>query len=340
MDRDTSLFVLPMRPAFTDFAEYEGMFMVTDAGKLQGVWADLLMPLNEDLSINHAKLYTHVQTLAAKGVHGLVLFGRCGEGVAFSPVERMELVKFLIGQGVAGTDMLLNASTANMPDTVHLIRKTHSLGVKAFMLMPPLPDLDATDQGLVDFFSYIVRNLSGLNLRLYLSSLASPGQGDLNARAINELLSRHSQSFSGLIDQSPNASHTLDWIRSFAGLLPVYTTNDMSAQVVAGMGIHTGISSYANLITKLMVRIVTESDAEKKISVTGNKIGHDDLLLTEFNQLLAHLPQIPALKCLLSIMYHDTAWLRVRPPLSALNTDSQEKLAKAFKKFILNRNVF
>jgi hypothetical protein len=39
-------------------------------------------------------------------------------------------------------------------------------------------------------------------------------------------------------------------------------------------------------------------------------------------------------------MYHDTAWLRVRPPLSALNTDSQEKLAKAFKKFILNRNVF
>ena len=316
------------------------MFMVTIAGKLQGVWADLLMPLNEDLSINNAKLYTHVQTLAAKGVHGLVLFGRCGEGAAFSPVERMELVKFLIVKGVAGTDILLNASSANMPDTLNLIRKTHSLGVQSFMLMPPLADPDATDQGLVDYFSFIVRNLNGLNVRLYLSSLASPGQADLNARAINELLSRHEQSFHGLIDQSTNASHTLDWIRSFAALLPVYTTNDMNAQVVAGMGIHTGISSYANLITKLMVRIVTESDAKKKISVTGNKIDNDDLRLTEFNQLLAHLPQIPALKYLLSSMYQDNAWLLVRPPLSALNIVSQEKLTKAFKKFNLNPNVY
>lgn len=314
--------------------------MVTVAGKLQGVWADLLMPLNEDLSVNHAKLYTHVQTLAAKGVHGLVLFGRCGEGAAFSPVERMELVKFLTEQGVAGTDLLLNASAANMPDTVHLIRKTHSLGVQAFMLMPPVSDTDATDQGLVNFFSYIVGNLSGLNLRLYLSSQVSPGAGDLNARVINELLSRHPSSFQGLIDQSPNASHTLDWIRSFAAVLPVYTTNDMNAQVVAGMGIHTGISSYANVITKLMVRIVTASDADKKISVTGNKIGDDDLRLTEFDQMIAHLPQVPALKYLLSSMYHDADWLRVRPPLSALNLDSQEKLGKAFKKFNLNPNVY
>ena len=314
--------------------------MVNVAGKLQGVWADLLMPLNEDLSINKAKLYTHVQTLAAKGVHGLLLFGRCGEGAAFSPVERMELVKFLIEQGVAGSDMLLNASTANMPDTVNLIRKTHALGVQAFMLMPPTADQDATDQGLVDFFSYIVRHLNGLNLRLYLSSQSTSGPGELNARAINELLGRHPQAFQGLIDQSPNASHTLDWIRSFAALLPVYTTNDMNAQAVVGMGIHTGISSYANLITKLMVRIVTASDADKKISVTGNKIGNDDLRLTEFDQLLAHLPQVPALKYLLSSMYHDAEWLRVRPPLSALNADSQEKMAKAFKKFNLNSNVY
>jgi len=106
------------------------------------------------------------------------------------------------------------------------------------------------------------------------------------------------------------------------------------------MGIHTGISSYANLITKLMVRIVTASDADKKISVTGNKIGNDDLRLTEFDQLLAHLPQVPALKYLLCSMYHDTDWLRVRPPLSALNADSQEKMAKAFKKFNLNPNVY
>jgi len=314
--------------------------MVTAVGKLQGVWVDLLMPLNEDLSINHKKLYTHVQTLAAKGVHGLVLFGRCGEGAAFGPVERVELVKFLIDLGIAAQDMLLNASTVNLPDTVHLIRKTQSLGVHAFMLTPPVADPDSTDQGMVNYFSYIVQHTSDLNVQLYLTSQASPGSGDLNPRVINELLTRHPQSIHGLIDQSPSASHTLDWIRSFSAKIPVYTTNDMNAQVVAGMGIRTGISSYANLITKLMHRIVIASDADKKISVTGNKIGNDDLRLVEFDQMLAHLPLIPALKFLLSSQYRDTDWLRVRPPLSDLNTDSQEKMAKAFKKFNMNPDVY
>ena len=314
--------------------------MATGVGKLQGVWVDLLMPLNEDLSINYKKLYTHVQTLAAKGARGLVLFGRCGEGAAFTPVERVELVKFLVEQGVSGQDMLLNATVANMPDTVHLIRKARSLGVQSFMLIPPYPEPDSTDQGMVAFFSYIVQHLGDLDLRLYLGSQASPSASDLNARVINELLTKHAGNFHGLIDQSPNASHTLDWIRSFSSMLAVYTTHDMNAQVVAGMGIHTGISSYVNLITKLMVRVVTASDADKKISVSGTKIGDDDLRLNEFDQLLAHLPLVPALKYLLGSMYHDPDWLRVRPPLSALNADSQEKLAKAFKKFNMNPNVY
>ena len=314
--------------------------MVTAVGKLKGVWADLLLPLNEDLSINHKKLYTHVQTLAAKGVHGLVLFGRCGEGSSFSPVERIEAVKFLIDQGISAQDILLNSSAFNMPDTVDLIRKTESLGVQAFMLEPPVADPDNTDQGLVDYVSYIVQHISDLNLRLYLTSQVCPGRGDLNARVINELLTRHPQCIHGLIDQSPSASHTLDWIRAFAAKIPVYTTNDMNAQVVAGMGIHTGISSYANVVTKLMTRIVITSGADQRISVTGNKIGHDDQRLTEFEQILVHLPLIAALKFLLGHMYHDSDWLRVRPPLSSLNLDSQEKLTKAFKKFNLNPDIY
>ena len=313
---------------------------MTDVVKLQGLWADLMMPLNEDLSINHAKLETHVKTLAAKGVSGLMLFGRCGEGQSFSPLERLELVKFLIGEEISAQDMLLNASFSNIPDTVHLLRQAHSLGVQAFILMPPVSGFDCTDQGLIDFFSHILAQVAPLNVRLYLSSHAGPGMTDLNARVINELIAKHPNIFHGLIDQSPNASHTLDWIRSFSAVLPVYTTNDMNAQVVSGMGIHTSISSYANLITKLMVRVVTASDANKKLSVAGTKIGDDSLLLNEFDQLLAHMPLVPSLKYLVSNMYHDNDWMRVRPPMSPLNQESQEKLAKAFKKFNLHPHVY
>ena len=314
--------------------------MATGTDHIQGLWADLLLPLNVDLSVNTKKLYTHIQTLAAKGVAGLLLFGRMGEGWTFSPGERASVVQALINQGIAGEDLLLNAGTSNLSDTVHLIQQTQALGVKHFMLMPPVMEADSTDQGLVDFFSETLRQLAGLNASFYLSSPISANAGDFNTRVISEVLGKHPKLFKGLIDQSPNASHTLDWIRSFSSQLRVYTSHDMNAQVVAGMGSHTCISSYANILTRLMNKTISAPSAQQKVAVSGNKIDEDTSRLNEFDQWLTHLPRVPALKFLLSLHDHDPDWIRVRPPLSPLANDAQEKLSKAFKKMSLHPNVF
>ena len=314
--------------------------MATGTDHIQGLWADLLLPLNDDLSVNTKKLYTHVQTLAAKGVAGLVLFGRMGEGWSFSASERAHVVHELIHQGIAGQDILLNAGTANFSDTVRLIQETQALGVKRFMLMPPVMEPDSTDQGLVDFFSQTLRQLGGVNANFYLSSPISSNAGDFNNRVISEVLGKHPKLFRGLIDQSPNASHTLDWIRSFSSQLSVYTSHDMNAQVVAGMGTHTCISAYANILTRLMFKTINANNAQQKVAVSGNKIDEDTSRLNEFDQWFAHLPRVPALKFLLSLHDHDPDWMRVRPPLSPLAADAQEKLAKAFKKMSLHPNVF
>ena len=47
--------------------------MATAGVGLQGLWVELLTPLTEDLFIHHAKLSTHVQTLGAKGIQGVVM---------------------------------------------------------------------------------------------------------------------------------------------------------------------------------------------------------------------------------------------------------------------------
>ena len=90
--------------------------MATADSGLKGVWVDLLNPLTEDLSIHHKKLYTHVQTLGAKGVQGVVMFGHAGEGAAFSAAERLAAVKQLIQQGVSGGDILLHVGFPNVAD--------------------------------------------------------------------------------------------------------------------------------------------------------------------------------------------------------------------------------
>lgn len=306
--------------------------MATADSGLKGVWVDLLNPLTEDLSIHHKKLYTHVQTLGAKGVQGVVMFGHAGEGASFSAAERLDAVKQLIQQGVAGGDILLHVGFPNVADVVHLIRAATPLGLKGCVMVPPYADSGVTDQGLINFFGHIVERTKDMPVRIYLASQTSPSTSDLNPRVINELLNLYPKGFAGLIDQSHNANHTLEWIRSFMALLPVYSTHDLHAHVVANLGIHSGISSYANVIAQTMVHMVTSTLASKT-SVAGNKIEVEDQRLEAFDRMMEHLPEIPALKYLMAATYRDSDWLRVRPPLATLNQESQEKLSKDYKKF-------
>jgi len=306
--------------------------MATAGTALQGLWVELLTPLTEDLFIHHAKLSTHVQTLAAKGIQGVVMFSHVGEGDSFNAAERLDAVKQLMAHGVAGKDILLHAAFANLTDTVKLIRDTHELGLQGYILTPPPAGPEATDQGLVYFFGHIVQKVGPMGVKLYLASQVNAGPADLNPRVLSELLDKHVGAFQGLIDQSHNASHTMDWVRSFLPKIPVISNQDMNAHVLANLGLHSSLSSYANLLPALMVRMVL-STAAQKVSVAGNKIGADDERLEEFDRLIQGMPAVPALKYLMATHYRDADWLRVRPPLAVLNAQTQEKLNKDFKKY-------
>ena len=307
--------------------------MATSGTGLQGLWVELLNPLTEDLFIHHSKLSTHVQTLAAKGIQGVVMFSHVGEGDSFNAAERLDAIKQLMSHGVAGNDILLHVAFANLTDTVKLIRDAHELGLHGYILTPPPAGPEATDQGLFNFFDHIVQKVGPMGVKLYLASQVNAGPADLNPRVLSELLDKHAGVFQGLIDQSHNASHTMDWVRSFLPKIPVISNQDMNTHVLANLGIHASLSSYANLLPALMARMVL-SNAAQTVSGAGNKIGTDDQRLEEFDHMIQGLPAVPALKYLTATHYRDADWLRVRPPLAALNAQTQEKLNKDFKKYI------
>ena len=73
--------------------------MPTAGGGLQGLWVELLTPLTEDLFIHHAKLSTHVKTLGAKGIQGVVMFSHVGEGESFNAAERLDGEHFALDFG-------------------------------------------------------------------------------------------------------------------------------------------------------------------------------------------------------------------------------------------------
>jgi 4-hydroxy-tetrahydrodipicolinate synthase len=71
----------------------------------QGVWVDALTPLQENLSIDEAKLCAHIRNLCAKGVEQFVLFGQAGEGASFSSDEKLSAVSHVLASGLEAKRM-------------------------------------------------------------------------------------------------------------------------------------------------------------------------------------------------------------------------------------------
>ncbi|MEY3490474.1 MAG: hypothetical protein RL655_2042 [Pseudomonadota bacterium] len=306
--------------------------MTTGSSALQGVWVDVLMPLQPDLTLHHSKLITHIRTLAVKGIQGVVLFGPAGEGLSFSATERLEAVKQLTTHGVSGRDIVLHAGFSSVAETVEVIRQANALGLKGCIVRPPRSEDEPTQEGLAQFFNQVADLTRGISTHLYLASPYRAGAPDLKPYVVNEVVSKHPGAYAGILDQTRNASHMQDWLRLYSAQLPLYSNDELQAVALGKLGLHTSVSSWANLIPSVMTALVSPPSATK-LSVAGNAIGTDDGPLLHLARMLMGLPEVPALKYLMSIQYHDADWLRVRPPLFELLPQSQENLLKDFKKY-------
>ncbi len=306
--------------------------MTIGSRALQGVWVDVLMPLQPDLTLHHAKLITHIRTLAVKGIQGVVLFGPAGEGLSFSAKERLEAVKQLVTHGISGRDIVLHAGFSSVAETVEVIRQASTLGLRGCIVRPPRSEDEPTQEGLAHFFNQVADLTQGISTHLYMASPYRAGAPDLKPYVVNEVVNHHPGAYAGILDQTRNASHMQDWLRLYSAQLPVYTNDELQAVALGKIGLHTSISSWANLIPTVIMGLVTPPSAAK-LSVAGNAIGSDDGPLLHLARMLMGLPEVPALKYLMSVQYHDADWLRVRPPLFELLPQSQESLLKDFKKF-------
>jgi 4-hydroxy-tetrahydrodipicolinate synthase len=120
------------------------------AKNFEGVWTDVLVPLQEDLRIDEAKLTAHLRNLSAKGLERFVLFGQAGEGTSFSADEKLSAITHIMAAGVAGTDILLGVQSSSFTEAAQFISKAHSLGLRRFLVSAPQYGLPFSHLALFD----------------------------------------------------------------------------------------------------------------------------------------------------------------------------------------------
>ena len=287
-------------------------------GALPGIWPALLTPLRADLGIDHARFAALARALIDAGCGGVTPFGTTGEGPSFSVAERIAAVEALVAGGVPASRILMSTSCAAPPDTLALTRHAVQIGAWGSLVMPPFYFKGVSDAGIVDFYTQLVAGVDDPRLRIMLYHIPQVSGVGLSHAVIAELLRRHPGTWVGIKDSQCETAHSLALADAFMSRLTIHVGNEPDLPALGRRGSTGAVSGLANFMPRTVHRLVAEPDA------LSTQAG-----LARVKQLLGALggyALIPALKGIMALRDADTAWLRVRPTLLALDESGLARL--------------
>lgn len=305
---------------------------VTQTHDMSGVWADVLTPVKADLSLDAPRFCAHVRNLSAKGVDHFTVFGYAGEGPCFSNAEKLEAVVELIKSGVAAADLMLGVTATAIAEAAHLIKNAYALGVRRFLVAPPLHYQPIGQAAMLAFFQQLIQQVNLPHWHLYIHQLGGVFRADVAQATLAELRREFPFAVTGIVDQDEHPSHTLDLMRAFGSQLIVAPTNEANLLVLKPS---VTLSALANLMPVVIKHILANDLPVQTTKISGMKVKNPDDRVTELRAIMGEQPMVASLKLFMSMHYRQNDWELVRPPLMRIGKEGREALMKSFKNFNL-----
>ena len=301
---------------------------IANPAAFRGIWPALLTPLNPDLSIDHARLAAHCKTLLASGCPGVTAFGTTGEGPSFSMAERKETIEQLIHNGIPAAQIMVSTSCAALPETLKLTRHAVNAGVQGCLMLPPFFLKGVSDQGVIDSYRYVIDRLADDRLKLYLYHIPQVSGVSLSHHVIGTLKQMYPNTILGVKDSACDAAHSVGLAEAFMKNLTVYVGYEPDLPEMGRRGSTGAISGLANFMPRVVDRLVAQPDAPAT--------PFERERVVQLIALLDDYSLMPALKGIMALQSGEHDWLRVRPPLVALNADQFKTLTKTIQAFGLD----
>ncbi len=295
---------------------------------LPGIWPALLTPLQDDLTIDHARFAAHARALLAAGCGGVTPFGTTGEGPSFSVAERIAAVDALVAGGVPGERILVSTSCAALPDTLALTRHALAIGAWGVLMLPPFFLKGVSDQGIVDAYAWVIEQAADPRLRVMLYHIPQVAGLGLSHAVIAELLRRYPGTIVGIKDSAGDRAHALALADAFMPGITVHVGHEPDLPVLGRRGSTGAVSGLANFMPRTVRRLVLQPDD----AATPAALARIERLLA----VLGGYALIPALKGVMAALHGDETWLRVRPPLVTLDGDGFARLRGALAPLALD----
>lgn len=262
-------------------------------------------PLTPKLAIDTDRLVTHVSQLRERGIDVFTLFGTTGEGTSFSRDERATALASCADAGIEPSQLgsgIFSLSSKDAADDCHV---AFANGCGHVLLAPPCYYKVVDDEGLYRWFSETIEATGQNHGQVILYHIPAMTQVELSVELVGQLAEKFPGVITGVKDSSGNWPHTQRLIEE-RGNLKILVGHEGQLERGMSIGASGAISGTANIIPEVIRSIVHEGSNQPDLPVV-------------IDFLLKH-PIIPAVKALVAHRTGETDWLRVRPPLTAIDS--------------------
>jgi 4-hydroxy-tetrahydrodipicolinate synthase len=299
---------------------------MTDLHPLAGVYAAAVTPLKPDSTLDLETVPVLLRFLASRGCHGALLFGTTGEGPSFSPKERETFMRSVrvYRQQLPGFKLLAGTGTPSLSESIELTKLAFDLGYDGVVVLPPYYFRKATDDGLFNWFSELIRKAvppKGHLLGYHIPSATGVGFSlDLLAR----LKDAFPTQFAGIKDSSHDESFAAALGQKFGKDLLVLNGTDSYFQNALNNHAQGAITAPANLISEGLREIWDLYLEGKDPTEAQERVAKQRHILEKY------MPFPPILKALLHRLHDMPRW-SVKPPLEEVSSELEEQALREFE---------
>lgn len=286
--------------------------------KIRGVLAPVVTPFHADGSVHFERLLAQCHWLCRHGV-GLAVLGTNSEANSLSLEERLQMLDFLVNEGIDPKAMMPGTGACDLPSAIALTRRAVELGCAGVLTLPPFYYKGVSDEGLFRYYAGIIEAVDHPDLRLYLYHIPQVSGVPISLELIDRLLATYPGRVAGIKDSSGDWSNTEAMLSRFGernfDVFPGSEEFLLRGLRAGGAGC---ISATANVNPGPMYELFThyEDHGADKQQEALNKVRgvfQGYVMIAAMKEAIAHWRKEPD-------------WRHVRPPLMGLTVEQSTEL--------------
>lgn len=249
---------------------------------IKGSIVALVTPMNNDGSVNYAKLEELIEWHIENKTDAILVIGTTGESPTLSHEEDEEVVKFAVEKVAHRVPVIVGSSSNCTETTITQSKKFEKLGADALLIITPYYN-KTNEGGMIAHFEAVANSV---NIPIILYNVPGRTGCSISVSAV-ERLSKH-PNICGIKEASGNISYVMKIAKYLSDDFCLYSGNDdMIVPVLSAGGVGV-ISVLANICPKEthdLVMSYLEGDTKKSLDIQLKYLEFINNLFIETNPI-------------------------------------------------------